>query len=980
MGDQRKKRTKSDPIVEQASQLRSKESTAVVVARPQSSSESNQRHHNAVQQVALDKSSVDYLSRIIQERINREFASRDQLLLAQVGKMINSAINDYSRNNPKRDEGHSFTPTKLPMIENGSLEIRSSSGDDANKVSRKSLHGKQDSKIPRIKLPKVSGAIEAKQTSARSSKNNHPAGSPSHLAERAPSARRPVNLAGKANVDEVPLDGVIYSQCRSAVSASAQDVECLKALSTEPHEFKIRPSHCFGYNGDTSKSSNSIANKNIFLIGRDHIVYPAASLIVVASLSLHRQAFFHGHSDHVTCLALNASSHVIASCQSGSDTKVRIWDYTNQVKGKSSNVCSKLGISSSVKAIGGLNFSGDGKYLLVYASEDVRSIFILDWTKNSVLCCVKSGHPDSCEVFFDPYSYLPFHEEDVSNLSPSQSYLPGCYNIISRSARQLKVWTMKSCLATEPTKSLLKNNKHMQAIEYVLESGNLHQGNKQVEFSSVICTSTHEASSYIFAGVTSGAIQVWTQLKEDTNDEPYGATWIARGQLLMVIEKAHDSGITNFDFIVNASCCKLATCDKDGVVNVWNMNTASDVSKEDLLSHADAIHIEDVGVRTLLWNEDGSKLLAGTMSNNILAMSWPTDEANTASEAAHAVHFDFLVRSHTGKIRKLALNPLRSNIVATIGTDKMVKLWDSIARRFLCHLSLEIAPTAIQFTSDGHGLVIGNEQGELVVLRSTTFSMFLTTNEMFASVSDWEVSQSKEFTSASGMIPVVCMAAVVSFIELTFVFFIFFFVAVCADKKQQKRNGVTAVSCSTDGQYIAVGCKDGSIHILSVDSNLRRIGICKGHTSQIKNIDFSRDGRYLKSSDSSHDLLHWEVASAGRFNNVAAIKAVTWESFTCLYGWGLQGIFNTNVAGQFDQDLNCVARSQDCRFLLVGSVHSNLIKHFRYPCLADAQPVEQLQGHSTAVVDMSFNLSNQIISAGGQDCTIIVWEVIPNNL
>lgn len=200
------------------------------------------------------------------------------------------------------------------------------------------------------------------------------------------------------------------------------------------------------------------------------------------------------------------------------------------------------------------------------------------------------------------------------------------------------------------------------------------------------------------------------------------------------------------------------------------------------------------------------------------------------------------------------------------------------------------------------------------------------------------------------------------------------------DKKQQKRNGVTAVSCSADGQYIAVGCKDGSIHILSVDANLRRIGICKGHTSQIKNIDFSRDGRYIKSSDSSHDLLHWEVASAGRFNNVAAIKALTWESFTCLYGWGLQGIFNTNVAGQFDQDLHCIARSHDCRFLLVGSVHSNLIKHFRYPCLADAQPVEQLQGHSTAVVDMGFNLSNQILSAGGQDCTIIVWEVIPNNL
>jgi WD40 repeat protein len=834
------------------------------------------------------------------------------------------------------------SPVKFPAIENLPLESKSQSDDD-QRGSRKSLNlNPKESKIPRIKLPKMTSNSENRQSTSRSAKAHPPVTS----GERLPSARR-VNAVPKV-LDEVQLEGVMYPQCRSAVSASQQDIDCLKALN-DPMDYKLKPFHCFGYNGDTSRSNYTIANKNLFWLNSTHLIYPAASLVVVLNMSLNSQSFFCGHSEHVTCISVNQTNRVVASCQTGTDTKVRIWDYSPLLQGKSSSICSKLGISSSIKAIGGLNFSGDGKYLLVYASEDVRSIFVLDWTKNNVLCCVKSGHPDNCEVFFDPYSYLPFIEDDVSNLSPSQAYLPGCYNIISRSGRQLKVWTMKSCLATEPTKSLLKNNKHMQAIEYVLESGSLHQGNKQVEYTSVICTSTFEASSYIFAGISSGAIQIWAQLKEDTTDEQYGSTWIARGRLLMVIEKAHDSPILNFDFLITATSCKVATCDRDGVVNIWNMNTSTEVCKEDMLSHADAVHIEDVGVRTILWSENGDQLVAGTLSNNILAMSWP---ANIRAESSgSSVQFDFIVRSHTNKVRKAAVNPLRNNFVATIGNDKMIKLWSIIAKQFLCHLSLEVVPTTVQFSANGHFIIVGNEQGEMIVLKSTTFSSILNSGHIPSSaisIADWEVVQSKEFTTA-------------------------------ADKKQQKKNGITAISCSSNGLHLAVGCKDGSIHILSVESNYRRVGVCKGHTSQVKNIDFSSDGRFIKSTDSSRYLLHWEVATGGRFNNIALIRTLEWESFTCLYGWGLQGVFNTSVEGQTEQDVNCIAKMVDSRFVLAASGHSSIIKKFRYPCLSDAIP-EAIYGHSAPVLDMIANSLNQLITVGGQDCVVIVWEIAANGI
>lgn len=709
----------------------------LVAVRPGSSAEKQQSQ--TIQRVALDQSSIDYLSRMIQDKLNKEFSARDQKLLGQVNQMIKAAISEYASDGVAQSD-------RLPAISNANQNGRRESlREDHQHLKRDSSSGKE-TKIPRIKLPKASAPTDAPSSRATKASPIHD----SNANQGRMSARR---IVQSKSLDEPQFDGVQYPQCRTAVSATAHDVECFKALQVgNQSEINFQISHAFGYNGDMSKSNGSILSKNVHWIGHSHLVYPTASLVIVLHVATASQAFFGGHTEHVSCISVNPANQVIASSQTGSDCKVRIWDYQRQLSGTSSNSCQKISISSSVKAIGGLNFSGDGKYLLVYASEDVRSIFILDWAKNNVMCCVKSGHPDSCEVFFDPFSYLPFNEEDVSSLSPSQSYLPGCYNIVSRSSRQLKLWTMKSCLATEPTKSILKNNKHMQAIEYVLESGNLNQGNKPSEYSAVVCTSIHRESSLVFAGMVSGSIQIWVQVKEDTSDAVYGSTWVARGRLLMVIEKAHDCQITNFDFISNESCCKLASCDKDGVLNVWDIDRSTEISKDRLLTHVDAVQIEDVGVRGLLWRADGDQVLAATVSNSIVAVNWPNSRARKAGDDHNSsVSFDFIVRGHVGKIRKLAVNHIRDSIVATIGSDKMIKMWDTFEKTFICHLSVDNHPTVVFFSADGHCLLVGNEVGELVVLRSPTFSNIVETGRVLSAdpISDWSIVYSKDLGNPS---------------------------------------------------------------------------------------------------------------------------------------------------------------------------------------------------------------------------------------
>jgi WD40 repeat protein len=52
-----------------------------------------------------------------------------------------------------------------------------------------------------------------------------------------------------------------------------------------------------------------------------------------------------------------------------------------------------------------------------------------------------------------------------------------------------------------------------------------------------------------------------------------------------------------------------------------------------------------------------------------------------------------------------------------------------------------------------------------------------------------------------------------------------------------------------------------------------------------------------------------------------------------------------------------------------------LIKLFKYPCVVEKAAFKQFSGHSSHVTRVKFTYNdNFVISAGGNDKTIIVWE------
>lgn len=184
------------------------------------------------------------------------------------------------------------------------------------------------------------------------------------------------------------------------------------------------------------------------------------------------------------------------------------------------------------------------------------------------------------------------------------------------------------------------------------------------------------------------------------------------------------------------------------------------------------------------------------------------------------------------------------------------------------------------------------------------------------------------------------------------------------------------------GDIVAVGCKDNLVHLLSARNNYKHLAVCRGHSAHIRTIDFSSDGAMLQSSDASREVMHWESSSGRRLLSAAQYRDAVWSTFTSVYGWSVQGVFNnTEGVAATDGDINCVDRSKDAKWLVSGgsnTVH-NAIKLFNYPCLVDAVPSLH-GGHTSPVLDIKILTGDdgtlEVASAGGNDSCLFQWRLL----
>jgi len=204
------------------------------------------------------------------------------------------------------------------------------------------------------------------------------------------------------------------------------------------------------------------------------------------------------------------------------------------------------------------------------------------------------------------------------------------------------------------------------------------------------------------------------------------------------------------------------------------------------------------------------------------------------------------------------------------------------------------------------------------------------------------------------------------------------------------------------GRFLAAGSHDSNLYLydLSSASNPedwtdaifeKRFFKFDKHSSAVIHFDFSLDEKYIQSNCQAGELLFSEIpvetandhkvkqiTSASKladYNGLADdddddSKAV-WATQTCVLGWSVQGIWPPGVD---TTEINACDKHISGKFIATADDSSH-VKLFRFPSVQEGSKYLTFDGHSSHVTNVKWTVGNHLISSGGNDKCIFVWQM-----
>ena len=344
-----------------------------------------------------------------------------------------------------------------------------------------------------------------------------------------------------------------------------------------------------------------------------------------------------------------------------------------------------------------------------------------------------------------------------------------------------------------------------------------------------------------------------------------------------------------------------------------------------MLPLEDKLAPKEYSVLSIDFSTDGNTLLLVTGGCEVLVVN------------RTSLKYEKLLSGHYKKeVWGLATNPEADDQFVTTGDDGTIRLWSIKDRRMVRRQGLDgdVFVRAIDWSP----------KGDYIVAADSTASLHLFSPDL-----------RNALTGPEG------------------------FKTTIREKRFDKKYPpwVEEIKVSPNGNLIALGGhnKGKLVEIIKYSNEkLERLKTFE-ETSSILHIDWNTDSSIISTNSQSYELNFYNITNVesskptSNMISASSCRDADWATWTRKIGFDVQGIFQ----GVDFSDVKSVCVDRNKQIVAVGYTDQT-IRLFRYPAYVPKQIHKEFHGHSSFVTRVRFN-NRFLVSVGGNDKTIIVWEV-----